>query len=299
VTTSSYYPFGAEIDQFTSQSSPLYSYLYNGIERNTDFGLGWDMAAFRTMDALVCRWMQVDALSEVAPDYTPYRFGFNNPILFSDNLGLFESRREARRYKKQSGLKGRVVKNRETGRFMLVRGFKNAAYLTRNADGTMDGGAFAVQEEAPSPGAMFWDFMGGMLGMETKYFEPAVFEVMPGAGGGGLGMAKKIPVHHIATNKNFVSKLRGGPWSPRFEKIFKDAGLELKNSKNLVGVKGHKGPHPQEYHEYVYNALIDATKDLTPKTKAYTDAVVKTLTRIGEEAKTVGTQVNKWLTKTK
>lgn len=36
------------------------------------------------------RWLSPDPLSEEAPDWTPYRFGFNNPIYFNDPTGLFE-----------------------------------------------------------------------------------------------------------------------------------------------------------------------------------------------------------------
>lgn len=36
------------------------------------------------------RWMSPDPLSEEAPDWTPYRFGFNNPIRYNDPTGLFE-----------------------------------------------------------------------------------------------------------------------------------------------------------------------------------------------------------------
>ncbi len=60
--------------------------------------------------------------------------------------------------------------------------------------------------------------------------------------------SKKGPIHHIATNKNSVSSVRGGPWTPRFERIFKRAGITLQNAVNKVRVWGHKGPHPEAYH---------------------------------------------------
>ncbi|MFP2926433.1 AHH domain-containing protein [Pyxidicoccus sp. 3LG] len=65
--------------------------------------------------------------------------------------------------------------------------------------------------------------------------------------------------HHLATDKNSVSTARGGPWTPRFRVIFRKAGMELKDPENIVEVPGHKGPHPQEYHEAVYERLRDAT----------------------------------------
>lgn len=45
---------------------------------------------FRNYDASIGRFMSQDGLAEVMPDWTPYRFSFNNPIYFSDPTGLFE-----------------------------------------------------------------------------------------------------------------------------------------------------------------------------------------------------------------
>lgn len=48
------------------------------------------MAPFRLYDAAIGRWTKTDAVAEWAPDQTPYRFGFNNPIKYSDPIGLWE-----------------------------------------------------------------------------------------------------------------------------------------------------------------------------------------------------------------
>jgi RHS repeat-associated protein len=58
-------------------------YLYNGIEHVDELGL--DMAAFRSYDPAIGRWMQVDP----KPTYSqsPYSGMGNNPILYSDPLG--------------------------------------------------------------------------------------------------------------------------------------------------------------------------------------------------------------------
>ena len=73
-------------------------YRYNGMERDDELGL--DLALFRSYDPAIGRWLQVDPLAELAPDWTPYRFGFDNPVLWSDKSGLFESRKEAREYRR-------------------------------------------------------------------------------------------------------------------------------------------------------------------------------------------------------
>ncbi|MBE4746771.1 hypothetical protein G4177_01110 [Corallococcus sp. ZKHCc1 1396] len=67
--------------------------------------------------------------------------------------------------------------------------------------------------------------------------------------------------HHIASNKWWSATNRGGPWSPRFQKIFDKAGMSLDDPANKVRVPGHRGPHPQEYHEEVFERLTRATRN--------------------------------------
>jgi hypothetical protein len=43
-------------------------------------------------------------MAEQATEYTPYRFAFNNPLLYIDPNGMFESRSEARRYAEENGI---------------------------------------------------------------------------------------------------------------------------------------------------------------------------------------------------
>ncbi|WNG13732.1 AHH domain-containing protein [Cystobacter fuscus] len=70
---------------------------------------------------------------------------------------------------------------------------------------------------------------------------------------------KKPEVHHIATVENSKSTARGGPWTQRFKELFDKAGMSMEDQANKVALEGHKGPHPQTYHEAVYRRLRDAT----------------------------------------
>ncbi|GIQ61423.1 hypothetical protein Flavo103_45580 [Flavobacterium collinsii] len=45
---------------------------------------------YRTGPA-IGRFNVIDPLSELAPMHNPYRFGFNNPVYWSDPSGLFEN----------------------------------------------------------------------------------------------------------------------------------------------------------------------------------------------------------------
>jgi hypothetical protein len=59
------------------------------------------------------------------------------------------------------------------------------------------------------------------------------------------GRGKRTQQHHMATIANRKSTLRGGPWTPRLEKLFARAGMRLKDDENVVDIEGHQGPHPQ------------------------------------------------------
>jgi hypothetical protein len=54
-----------------------------------------------------------------------------------------------------------------------------------------------------------------------------------------------IETHHIATICNDKSSLRGGPWTPRFRKIFAKAGMKLDDPANKLPIPEHKGPIPR------------------------------------------------------
>lgn len=73
---------------------------------------------YRQYDNALGRFNSMDALSERAYDISPYRFALNNPNFWMDPSGLFETRKEAREYKREHGIKGRVTKQND-GSFAL------------------------------------------------------------------------------------------------------------------------------------------------------------------------------------
>lgn len=76
----------------------LFKYKYNGKEWQDELGLNVTAMDFRQYDPAIGRFNSIDALSEMAPDWTPYRFAFNNPILFSDPSGLWEKKKDGSWY---------------------------------------------------------------------------------------------------------------------------------------------------------------------------------------------------------
>ena len=137
VNQSHYYPNGGLMAGIWQQDSRA-KYLYNGIERVNDFGLDIYHAKYRTLDQWSGKWWQVDPFAEFAPNLTPYRFGFNNPILYSDPLGLFESRKEAKKYRKENDVKGKIRKQRDGS--YAIENKKEGSFTTNDSElGIMTG----------------------------------------------------------------------------------------------------------------------------------------------------------------
>ncbi|QQS28145.1 MAG: DUF2380 domain-containing protein [Sphingobacteriales bacterium] len=112
-----YYPFGLPIEELSETFDGVgNNYQYNGIELIEDFGLHVNHAQFRTLDPQTGRWWQTDPMAELAPEWSPYRFSFNNPILNTDPLGLFETRKEAKAYRKEHEMSGKINKSWEDGK---------------------------------------------------------------------------------------------------------------------------------------------------------------------------------------
>ena len=67
-------------------------------------------------DPAIGRWFVSDPLAEAAPGWTPYRYGFNNPMLYTDPTGMHEN--EPQKKGKSGGfefVKGGYGENIEVG----------------------------------------------------------------------------------------------------------------------------------------------------------------------------------------
>ncbi|PTL84576.1 AHH domain-containing protein [Vitiosangium sp. GDMCC 1.1324] len=102
--------------------------------------------------------------------------------------------------------------------------------------------------------------------------------------------------HHLATNKNELSDRYGGPWTPLFEAIFAKAGMSLDAKENLVYLKGHKGPHPEEYHDEVFRILRAVVSDCKTVAECRSK-LIAALKRLAEETCTPGSQLHRLVTK--
>ena len=89
VENNAYYPFGMLLENhnYYANNSNAYKYKYNGKELQETGMYAMD---FRHYMPDIGRFAVQDALGMITPDWTPYRFAFNNPVYFKDPTGLFE-----------------------------------------------------------------------------------------------------------------------------------------------------------------------------------------------------------------
>jgi RHS repeat-associated protein len=87
-----YDPWGLELAGigYNASGNPEHRWKYNGgVERTSDFGLHWDESGARMYDPQVPRFLGVDPLAdrEGQESWTPYHYGFNNPLRYNDPDG--------------------------------------------------------------------------------------------------------------------------------------------------------------------------------------------------------------------
>jgi hypothetical protein len=117
-----------------------------------------------------------------------------------------------------------------------------------------------------------------------------------GGGAASTPVDAEGPEHHIASDKFSTSTQNGGPWTPRYQELFDKAGMSLDDAANKVRVPGHKGPHPQEYHEEIFRRLRDATLECRSIQQCQ-EILTHELHRLGRMISTPGTRLNKLVTR--
>ena len=83
-----YYPFGERCPESTYAVSSVNRYKFNGKEEQTVGDLGMLDYGARMYQAGIGRWFVPDLLSENHYSISPYTYCMNNPLRFSDRLGM-------------------------------------------------------------------------------------------------------------------------------------------------------------------------------------------------------------------
>ncbi|WP_374463963.1 DUF6443 domain-containing protein [Chryseobacterium sp.] len=89
IDTNNYYPFGLNHIGGSSSSNfgGYYNYKFGGKELQET---GWSDFGARMYMSDLGRWGVIDPLAEKAYDWSPFRYGYNNPISFTDPTGMLE-----------------------------------------------------------------------------------------------------------------------------------------------------------------------------------------------------------------
>jgi RHS repeat-associated protein len=83
---------------------------------------------FRQYDPRLGRWLSLDPLTNVEPGWSPYRAFFDNPIIYTDPDGLYETWREARKAQKLARDDGY-----STGKIQRTKGGKYYFQVTNSS----------------------------------------------------------------------------------------------------------------------------------------------------------------------
>ena len=84
-----YYPFGMLQRGYNGQTQGTYHpYGFNGKEEQSELELEWLDFSARNYDAALGRWMNLDPLAEDMRRHSPYNYGFDNPVYYTDPDGM-------------------------------------------------------------------------------------------------------------------------------------------------------------------------------------------------------------------
>ncbi len=97
-----------------------YKYKFLNKEYEDSFALNVTETDFRHYDSAIGRFSSMDLLSELAYDFTPYRYGFNNPVYWQDKTGLFESWDQAINFMLEHGMSGSIMRSDYDDTFVIA-----------------------------------------------------------------------------------------------------------------------------------------------------------------------------------
>src|SRR5690606_7654507 len=164
-----------------------YKYKLLNREYEDSFALNVTETDYRQYDAVLGRFNVMDILSEMAPDHTPYRYGFNNPVFWQDAVGLFESYGAAQAWINMYGLSNASISyNRDKGVYQVDN--DNISFYQQGEDiitnmyswsdsdgmimsfGTIKGGAGGGNQEYSWRDQLSADFTNSYSSSGLRYF---------------------------------------------------------------------------------------------------------------------------------
>lgn len=128
----------------------------------------------------------VDPLSSTAPSFTSYRYAFNNPLIFTDYFGLFETKDEAKEYVKNEDIKYGIfsrnkIRQNDDGSH-VINNRKEKTSIVNDKDFGVVKGALVIAEKNQENQVSLGDLsnagilVGGILG-ELKMSHNQLFKI--------------------------------------------------------------------------------------------------------------------------
>jgi RHS repeat-associated protein len=172
-----YLPFGELfVNQQNTEFDSRYKFTAKELDNETNysyFGARYGACPAECGNSDVSIWLSVDPLSDKAPGWSPYRYGFLNPIKYFDPNGKFETKADARQYKRDNKIKGDIIKTSDNSlvsgnKYVLVDGKNNVMYYRdkssddieivfgRGEDGVIKSSGKIEKDPRPKFGLRIW-----------------------------------------------------------------------------------------------------------------------------------------------
>ena len=109
-----YLPWGEDfVDQRSTGWNAMYT--FSAKEKDTETGYSYFGARYYSSDLSI--WLSVDPMAAKYASTSPYAYCRNNPIIMVDPNGEFDTRAEARRYRKEHHTGGIIKRNSRRDKF--------------------------------------------------------------------------------------------------------------------------------------------------------------------------------------
>ena len=255
-----YYPFGMRFsgEVFANNDN---DFRYNAKELQGDFGLDWYDYGARMYDASLGRFTTVDPWAEKYTFQSPYLYAYNNPIRYTDMLGLGandeveDDEEEEEKPDEQKLIEYYQNLGYDVNNFDDVKNVVDEAkYNDKNRDGVPDGYQYSTTLELDINMSL-----GLQLGVKVDF----LVEIKAHAGGPGVEGKRNYAVSYLWEEDRFVLSSNGESYNIDYDigvNVFDVFGI---SKKRTYGV--YQGDQLDKKTTLTRNAYFSEMKEVNGK----------------------------------